>query len=331
MNTINKVLLVGLTTFACLSAIAQKTNESSPSVNGMRMEWIPYGNFNNWQPQIAVESFIIGGQTKLLHDISMGDTIPDGTMYTASGSPWANSNVVAKVKGVVKTSVTVYPEKRDEGRCARLDTKMEACKVLGLINIEVLASGTIFLGEMLEPIRDTKNPQGKLNVGIPFTKRPSALVYDYKTKTGGERIKATGFSRVQKVDGPNLSETCLLLQHRWEDADGNIFAKRVGTGWEQFDKNVDTWQNDHVLPIYYGDIRNEAYFRPFMGLVTGESSYYSKNSKGKMVPVQEVGWADANEEVTHMILRMSSSHGGAYIGAPGSSLWIDNVRLGYND
>lgn len=63
-----------------------------------------------------------------------------------------------------------------------------------------------------------------------------------------------------------------------------------------------------------------------MGL---RSTDYARNSKGKSVPVKEVGWASANETPTHLILQFSSSDGGAYIGTPGNTLWIDNVALVY--
>ena len=48
-----------------------------------------------------------------------------------------------------------------------------------------------------------------------------------------------------------------------------------------------------------------------------------------MVQVKEVGWANANEAPTHIVLQFDSSHGGAYIGSVGNTLWIDNVRLAY--
>ena len=66
-----------------------------------------------------------------------------------------------------------------------------------------------------------------------------------------------------------------------------------------------------------------------MGLITGERAFYAKNSKGKLVPVEEEGWADADETPTHIIVKFDSSHGGAYIGTVGNTLWVDNVRLVY--
>ena len=55
----------------------------------------------------------------------------------------------------------------------------------------------------------------------------------------------------------------------------------------------------------------------------------TRNSQGKMVPIQEIGWAAPQEEVTHIVLRISSSNGGAYIGSIDSKFWVDNVGLIY--
>lgn len=310
--------------FYCLTIISLNASAQTE-----RIEAIPFGDMDKWIVRVIDESLIIGGNTKYLYEVTSGDTLFDNTPYKNTISPWASSSVMAKVSGVVKSSVTVFPEKRGNGYCARLETRMEKCKVLGLFNIEVLAAGTLFLGEMVEPITDTKNPQSKLMTGIPFTKRPKALSYDYKVISGGDRIRATGFSKVIDIPGKNNAETCLLLQHRWEDANGNVYAKRIGTAWERFDKIETTWQNDHRLPIYYGDITSEIYYKSWMGLIPADKCHYCKNSKGKIVPIQEVGWANANEPVTHLVLRISSSHEGAYIGAPGSKFWVDNVSLVY--
>lgn len=59
------------------------------------------------------------------------------------------------------------------------------------------------------------------------------------------------------------------------------------------------------------------------------SEYFTVNSKGESVPIHEVAWGEADDVPTHMILQFTSSHGGAYIGSPGNSLYIDNVKLIY--
>ena len=45
--------------------------------------------------------------------------------------------------------------------------------------------------------------------------------------------------------------------------------------------------------------------------------------------IKENGWAAADETPTHMILQFTSSLGGAFIGSPGNTFWIDNVELVY--
>jgi hypothetical protein len=293
-----------------------------------KIESFRFGNMDTWMVRKIKESKIIGGNTRYLYEIAAGDTLVD-VPYKNTASPWATSSVLAKVKGVTKTSVTVFPERRDKGYCARLETRIESVKVLGLFSINVLASGTIFLGQMVEPITDTDNPQSKLITGVPFTKKPKALQYDYKVTTGGDCIRSTGFSGQKKIGRKDMAEVQILLQHRWEDANGNVYAKRVGTGWERFDKTVSTWQNAHRLNVQYGDITGEPFYKPYMGLKQGESAYYTRNSKGEMVPIQEIGWAAPGETVTHLIVQFSSSNGSAYTGSVSSRFWIDNVKLIY--
>lgn len=299
---------------------------------GQQTAGIAFGHFDQWVVREIKESGVIGGNVRYLYEIAPNDTLRGDQPYHRNPrSPWGTSNVLAKVSGITKCSVTVYPETRGSGRCARLDTRLETVKVMGLINITVLASGSIFLGDVIEPIKDTKNPMAKLNQGVPFTERPKALVMDYKFHTDGSpnRMKATGFSSQQSFSGPDYADAILLLQVRWEDADGNVYAKRVGTLNERFGQNTPNWVNGHTMPILYGDITRDPQFRPEMDLIPDDRAYWCRNSKGRMVPIHETGWAAADEQPTHMILQISSSYGGAYIGTPGNSLWIDNVKLAY--
>ncbi len=299
---------------------------------GQRFELLPYGDMNRWVTRKIHESGIIGGATKLLYELGPTQTIEKNEAYTnLGGSPWANSNVMARVSGITKTNTSVYPEERGTGDyCVRMETHMEGVKVLGLININVLAAGSFYLGEMHEPVTSTKNPQKMLNSGISFNRRPKAIRFDYKIKMSGEpnRIRATGFSRRTTVEGVDYPAAILLLQKRWEDKDGNIFARRIGTMVVRFDKTTDGWRNAQTFPILYGDItRHPAYREDRMKIQVEER--YALNSKGESVPVKETGWGRPDENPTHMVLQFTSSHGGAYIGSPGNVMWIDNVGLIY--
>ena len=296
------------------------------------MEYIRFGNFDQWLVRHVKESGIIGGDTKTLYHIAPNGTWNNNNPYLGTGgTPWACSNVMAKVSGITKTNVSVYRDTHPgHGYCAKLYTHLEECKVLGIVNIKVLAAGSIYLGQTQEPITNTKNPMSKLNAGVKFTKRPTALVFDYKVKLSGQpnRVKQTGFGKPSTVAGKDMPDVILYLQKRWEDAHGNIYAKRVGTMVRRFISNTD-WVNNARFPIYYGDITKLKIYNSAWALTSGENTKYAKNSKGKMVPVKEVGWGNANDTPTHLVLQFDSSHGGAYIGSVGNTLWVDNVRLAY--
>jgi hypothetical protein len=126
-----------------------------------------------------------------------------------------------------------------------------------------------------------------------------------------------------------MAEVTCLLQKRWEDADGNLHATRVGTMRMRLSKSSDGWVEGKEYTIHYGDITGQSFYRDWMGLIGGERQYYALNSEGKNVPIAEEGWAQANETPTHVILKFDSSYGGAYIGSVGNTLWIDNVKLVY--
>ena len=168
-----------------------------------------------------------------------------------------------------------------------------------------------------------------LNSGIPFSEKPEALIYDYKLKLAPQknRIRSTGFGKKTTIAGQDSIATILLLQKRWEDENGNLFAKRVGTIVQRYTDSTNGWVNGAEYPILYGDITNHPDYKDYMRIQVEER--YGINSQGKNVPIQEVGWADEGEAPTHMVLQFTSSHGGAYIGSPGNTMWIDNVKLKY--
>jgi hypothetical protein len=298
----------------------------------LRLEPIKYGDFSNWVTREVAESKILGGKKKIIYEIAPTRTIPGNNKayVNEGGSPWATSNVYAKVAGIVKCSGTVTPAIINGNKVARMQAKMEHVKALGIINLDVMVAGTIFLGRIYEPITSPKGPYAKMEMGIPYTKRPKALVFDYSVEMPNvnTRVKSTGFSSKKTLNGRDNAEVYVLLQKRWEDKDGNLYAQRVGTGRERFSHSV-AWTKHHVLPIHYGDITKQSFYRPWMGLLDGEKAYYATNSKGKLVPVHEVGWAPADATPTHVLVMASSSCGEAYIGTEGLTLNIDNIAFGF--
>ncbi|MDE5659350.1 MAG: PCMD domain-containing protein [Muribaculaceae bacterium] len=290
---------------------------------------IKFGDMNRWVTRKIKESGVIGGDEKTVYEIGPTQTINGAKAYVnLGGSPWATSNVYAKVMGVVKTSNAVYPaDHPGHGKCARLTTTLESCKVLGLMNIEVLVSGSIFLGQMMEPIANTSSPYSKMEMGIPYTGRPKAMVLDLKVVDPGTGVitrATTGTKKTRK--GTDSADVFIYLQRRWEDEDGNLHAKRVGTARKRFVGNSG-WREGYRLPITYGDASAKPGYRSYMKLLKGDNAYYARNSKGKMVPVQEEGWDSADATPTHMIIMCSAGSGVAYEGQLGMELWVDNIGL----
>ncbi|MEG1580509.1 MAG: PCMD domain-containing protein [Bacteroidaceae bacterium] len=324
-------ILVSAPLMASYGLANQESDEMAPPSN--KIEFIKYGNLDSWITRNVKESGIIGGKTKALYEIAPTATWNETKAYTnQGGSPWATSNVLAKVCGITKTNTSVYKEARPgNGYCARLETHIEKCAVFGIVDIKVLAAGSIYLGAMLEPVTSTSKPMSKINAGIPFNRKPKAVCFDYKVKLSGieNRIKQTGFSHVSQVKGIDMADCVLCLQKRWEDAKGNIHASRIATMVTFFNRNTNGWVNNAQFPIHYGNITGTSYFHSFMALQNGEEAKYAMNSKGQMVPIQETAWGNANDTPTHLLLQFSSSHGGAYIGSPGNTLWVDNIRLVY--
>lgn len=303
------------------------------SANAQTVELIPFGDMDNWETRVIKESRVIGGNTKKIYEIAPTATVTGDIAYSnKGGSPWATSNVLAHVVGITKTSNAVWPDTHPgHGRAAKLETIIERCKAVGLINIDVLVGGSIFLGEMLEPVSSTKNPYSHMVMGIPFTKRPEALRFDYRVVMPDDdtRLYSSGFGRKKTLPGHDEAEVYIILQRRWEDADGNVYAMRVGTGRERYGASTDGWVEGHMLPVRYGNITKDADFKDYMGLIPVSSSYYTRNSKGNMVPVKEIGWDSPDATPTHLLVMASAASGKAYIGTPGLTLWVDNMALVY--
>lgn len=296
-----------------------------------RVELVPFGELDTWVVRYIDESKLLGGKTKIIYAPGLTDTIRVNApyVYGQNGCPWTTSNAYAKV-GVEKASVSAVPERRDNGYCARLDAKMEEVKCLG-IDISVMVAGTLFTGKTLEPVnmKGGNDPYSVISMGYPYTEHPMALMVDYKAhiEDSDSITVAKVLKRKRTMPGRDCAEIIVFLQHRWEDADGNIYARRVGTAYERITTDTPEWQNDHRIPVRWGDITMQKGYQDYEGL-TGHA-FRAQNAKGKMVPIQEIGYG--LEAPTHAIIFFTSSRYEAFSGHEGNTLWIDNVRWVYDE
>ena len=291
-----------------------------------------YGTFDRWCTREVKESGLIGGNVEKLYEFygNYGNTFTGKTPYKApEGYLWRTNNVLAIVAGITKTNNTVYPEKRGNGYCARLETKIEVVEVNFMnIDMNVVCQGALMIGNLPEPITTTKDPMSKVLYGVPFNGRPKALQFDYKANVGNEVYRGTGFSKLKPMGYKDYAEVTFILQKIWEEEDGSIHALRVATGIKRFFKNVPEWINGYRLNLHYGDITGEPFYREYMGLKNNpETAYRAKNSKGKTVVIQEDGWAPEGTEPNYMMIHFITSCGKAFYGGVGNTLWLDNVKV----
>ena len=273
-----------------------------------RIESIPFGDFEHWKSNDIKESLLIGGQTKTLYKI---------------GGSWSSSNAHAKAFGIDKVSVSVTPEKRVEGPCCRMESKLETVSAIG-IDFKALATGSIFTGKMIDVVgmKQSNDPNSAIDMGVPFTGRPSALILDYKALIqDAAAVYAPAKTKVKEVAGHDKGHITLILQHRCEE-NGHVYAYRVGTAVQYINQTTD-WKNDFRLPIVYGEA----------GKASKELSnnrHKTHNSEGKMVCIEEV---DFREDVqpTHLIIQISAGSMPPFTGCPGNTIWVDNIKLVYNN
>ncbi len=301
-----------------------------------RIEPIPFGDMEQWTVRYIQESKLLGGNTKTLYCLDPTDTIHKNAPYIFGqhGNPWSTSNAYANVIGIEKAAGTMSPEARsDGGTCCRLDVDMLGVRVMGMIDIQVLVAGTLFTGRNIEPITTAADPYQNIDFGVPFTKRPSALMFDYKCIIEQEHWVwyAKGMAKPKKKELENgdidEAEVYIYLQHRWEDEKGKIHSIRVGTGYERFSKSQEEWVNAHRVPIHYGDITTATWYKDYMGF---KGMQRAMNSRGKITPIQEEGW-DGSLEPTHMVIVVTSGKMEAFVGHENNAFWVDNICLVYEE
>ncbi len=265
-------------------------------------------DFEHWNERSIKESALIGGKTKTLYKL---------------GGTWDCSNAHAKAMGVDKVSVSVRPEKRGNGTCCRMESTLETVSAIG-INFKALATGSIYIGKMIDVVgmQQSSDPNSAIDMGVPFTGRPSALILDYKALIQNQQaVYAPAKTKVKAVEGHDAGHITLILQHRWEE-NGHVYAYRVGTAVQKIDRTSD-WQNDFRLPVQYGVDGK--------GLKElSNNRHKTHNSKGEMVCIEEVDWR-GDLTPTHIVIQISAGSMPPFTGCPGNVVWADNIRLAYDN
>jgi hypothetical protein len=225
-------------------------------------------------------------------------------------------------------SGSVVPEPRGHGYCCRLRNVLSD---LNISDMYAMVSGTIYMGHAHEPLGlQAKNkPYTAVDFGAPFTGHPVAFMLDYKAQISDvDSITSTANNKPEKIAGHDCAVIYIYLQHRWEDKEtGRIYARRVGTVYERICETIPEWINNHQLPIRWGDISEDPDFQEYEGL--NQTDMMTRNSRGKMVRIEELGWS--KDEPTHIVMYISSSNAGVFRACEGNTLWVDNLRWVYEE
>ena len=295
-----------------------------------RVEAIAYGNMDQWQTRYIKESKRLGGSTKTLYAIAPTDTIKQNQAYTPlEGNPWGCSATYARFMGI-ETGIegSVVPEPRGYGYCCKMQNILTH---INIGDIYAMVSGTIYMGTALEPlgILAKSKPYTAIDFGVPFTKHPVALMLDYKALISeSDSLISTERNKPEMVAGHDCAVIYIYLQHRWEDSEtGKIYARRVGTAYQRICETIPEWINNYEIPIRWGNITTSPDFQDYEGL--NRVDMMARNSTGKMVRIEEVGWSI--DEPTHIIMYISASNAGVFRAYEGNTLWVDNLRFVYED
>lgn len=295
-----------------------------------RVEPVVYGDMDQWTVRYITESKILGGKTKTLYALAPTDTLRGEVVYTpVEGNPWGSSATFAKFMGI-ETAMehSIEPEPRGYGYCCRLRNVLTHVNVG---DIYAMVSGALYMGQAIEPLSiiAKSKPYSAIDFGVPFTGHPIALMLDYKAAISeADSLISTERNKPEMVEGHDCAVIYIYLQYRWEDSQtGKIYARRVGTAYEQICDSIPEWINNHEIPIRWGNITTSPDFQPYEGL--NQMDMMTRNSKGKMVKINEVGWS--LDEPTHIIMYISSSNAGVFRACEGNTLWVDNIRLVYEE
>ena len=291
-------------------------------------EPIPYGDMDQWQVRYIHESKLLGGKVKTLYALASTDTIRENQAYIpAEDNPWGCSATYARFMGIeTGMEASVEPEPRGYGYSCRMRNILSHVNVG---NIYAMVSGTIYMGKAIEPlgIQAKSKPYTAIDFGVPFTQHPVALMLDYKaTISEADSLITTERNKPEWINEHDCAVVYIYLQHRWEDKEtGKIYARRVGTAYERICESIPEWINNHEIPIRYGFIKEAEDFEAYEDL--NQVDMMTRNSKGKMVKIEEVGWSLDNP--THIVMYISSSNAGVFRACEGNTLWVDNLRFVY--
>lgn len=220
---------------------------------------------------------------------------------------WASGNEGFAFTGVVATK-DQYPTTQDnnghDGKCLKLQTKSTG--KLGASVGMPLAAGNLFLGSFKVNLADVLSAT---KFGVPFTHIPTKMEGWYKYQPGPIFYKLN--DKKELIEDPSRTDQCDIYAVFYEVTTG----QEVLTGHNILDEN-----NHNIISIARINQAN----------IQANKDWAPFNLEFKMLPGRTVEESKLIEGKYNLAVVFSSSIDGAYFeGAPESTLWIDEVSIGY--
>lgn len=237
---------------------------------------------------------------------------------------------------------------------ARLETIWVRSGQASLAQAQVV-TGALFVGQFVfnkeyAPIIGSNQPRKMVNIGIPFSFKPTAMRLKMRYKSGEVMRDGKGAEITPaNADGRPLRDSCdiyVLLHNRKSDAQGRFI--RVGAGSYRTSETVGNMNDDVngfeelIVPIVYGKPSNSVLAeKPYLkiGGTRGELTFYEYPVDRQSEPVIEIYADDPDDiDVDYIsILFSSSAYGDNFWGAVstpggvvrGSTLDVKDVELLY--
>lgn len=214
---------------------------------------------------------------------------------------WATANLPFAImnEGGPETYPTASDANGYEGACVKLETKSTG--PLGAMFGMPIAAGNMFTGE-LDAENCVMDALGSTHFGIQFNRKPLKISGYYKYKAGEKLTDVSG----AEVAGTDKGSIYSVL-YRNTDADGKPFVLNG--------KNIEGFTNPQIVAMAnVGEVSDAEDWTKF----EVEYNYGENEIDADML---------ASGGYNLAVVFSSSINGGAFIGAVGSTLYVDNVAI----
>ena len=258
--------------------------------DGTVTDWVIESFVASSTPQLA------GGDFQSWHRVNGGYYEPG---ESESSTIWGTGNPGGSM--IDKIATTPF-EILNGNKAAHLQT-LDNGFLGGIVGARITAA-TIYTGKFNSDNIDISNPRAAVELGTPFTGRPSGFSFTYKYTPGPENKDRQG----NNLGYDDQMDVYMFLEVR---EDGKV--KRLATGWFRSGAEIDEMALKQVN-LVYGELDSS-----FPEELLPEDGYVSEESVHYVLP-------------THIsFLATSSFEGDKFAGAVGSTLVLDDLELIYED